>query len=298
MAALFWTVLSALLLIESSAAVEEAELATIVTQLLNVYKPTYQNNGHTPTFTLAVSVPLNPTTRRYDVTQVTAADNGQNVKDTLDRCEVYEGSRVMGASVLKWPDIKNRNQCHNTPIPNSWAFVRELCPTVRTWGDLREACTSSINKKLSKSENGAVDHAEYRVLNSFNYFRNRLNSGQLNRNDLLVLYSSKAPCDGRCANPANTRWNIIDLIRGINDWQNHVLVFSDIFEPVSTNIPQAQQETNRRTALTTLGTSIGGLGNIYRCRLNRCSRCSAQTGVANTCVSDTVQSRSPSPNGK
>lgn len=300
MAALLWTVLSVLMLVQNSAAIDETELATIVSQLLNVYRPTYRVHGDTPTFTLAVSVPYNPRTRRYDVTQVTEADNAQNVRATLDSCQVYLGNKVMGAMVLKWPDVKN--QCPNTPIPDTWTFVRELCPNVRTWADLGQVCTNNINRKLNKSPNGAVDHAEYRVLQSFNHFTNRLNSGQLNRNDLLVFYSYKAPCNTRCGSITNNL-NIIQSIGSINTWPNHVLVFSEMFVPARTTDTEAQLETDRRTTLTNLGTAVNGLGNIYRCRfgVNRCSSCSAPTGAgavspADICVSN--RSRSPSPIGK
>ncbi|KAK7929756.1 hypothetical protein WMY93_006151 [Mugilogobius chulae] len=296
MASLLWTVLlSTLLCSQVSRAVDETELAQLVTQLLNVYRPTYRVHGDTPTFTLAVSIPYNPQTRRYDVSVVTAADNGQTVRQRLDNCEVYEGTRVMGAMVLKWPDVKT--QCPSANIPAHWSFVQQLCPNVQTWGQLSQQCTSSIGKKLSKSPNGAVDHAEYRVLQNFNNFVNKLRNRQLGQNDLLLFYSYKAPCDGRCASLTNT-FSIVQSIRAINNWPNHVLVFSNIFVPTRTNVPAQTQETNRRTALTNLGGAINGVGNIYRCRVgsNRCTSCGVSNGVSDTCVSDNTRSRSTSPN--
>ncbi|XP_072319875.1 uncharacterized protein [Eucyclogobius newberryi] len=298
MASLLWTVLlTTLLWAQTSEAVDETELATIMTQLLNVYRPTYRVHGDSPTFTLAVSIPFNPTTRRYDLSQVTAVDNGQTVRQGLDNCEVYVGNRVMGATLLKWPDTKT--QCPNAIIPAHWTFVRELCPNVQTWADLDSVCKSSISKKLAKSPNGAVDHAEYRVLSNFNNFLNKRNSGQFNQNDLMLFYSYKSPCDTRCASLTNN-WRIIQSIQGINQWPNHVLVFSNIFVPTRTNLTPEQLKTSRSTALANLGGAINGMGNIYRCRVgaNRCSSCAGTTGVSDACVSDDTRSRSPSPNGK
>lgn len=292
MAALLWTVVFVLLQIQCSAAVSETELAEIVNQLLNVYRPTYLVHGNTPTFTLAVSVPFNRETSSYDVSQVTAADSSQNVRTALDTCQVYQGSRVVGAMVLKWPDVKN--QCPNSVIPATWTFVRELCKNVQTWGDLSQVCTNNINKKLAKSPNGAVDHAEYRVLQNFNNFVNRFDTPQRN-SDLLVFYSYKSPCDTRCASLTN-QWSILPSINAIKKWSNHVLAFSEIFVPVRTSFTPQQLEANRRTALTNIGAAIDGLGNVYRCRAGRCSSCSGQSGVADTCVRDS--SRSPSPIGK
>ncbi|XP_055013885.1 uncharacterized protein si:dkey-96g2.1 isoform X2 [Boleophthalmus pectinirostris] len=302
MASLLWTVLlSTLLWAQTCKAVDETELGGLVANLLNVYRPTYQVHGDTPTFTLAVSIPYNPATRSYDLSQVTAVDDGQTVRNSLDNCEVYVGNRVIGAMVRKWPDVIQ--QCPNAVVPTEWSFLSDVCPNfplgLGTWDNLREECTNSINKKIAKSPNGAVDHAEYRVLQSFNHFVNMLNNGQLNRNDLMLFYSYKSPCDSRCASLTN-HFSIVQSITGINSWANHALVFSNIFVPTKTKFTPEQLEANRRTALTNLGNAIQGVGNIYRCRVgaNRCTSCEVPTGVSNTCVSDNTRSRSTSPTGK
>lgn len=294
--------LAVVLSVQNSAAVDETELAGLVSELLNVYKPTYRVNGLVPPmFSLAVSVPLNPQTRRYDFSQVTTADDAQTVRTALDRCQVYTGSRVVGATLLKWPDVTE--QCPNEPI--GWDFVHQVCPNARTWADLkRPPCSNNMITKLKK-ENGLAEHAEYRVLQSFNTLVNRLNTaGGVNRNDLMLFYVYKAPCDSRCSS-TNNRFSILQAITAIKGWQNYAVVFSDIFVPVSTSLTAATLEANRRTALMNLGNVLNGVGNIYRCveRSNQCTSCAAAVGVAatggvaNICVSDN-HSRSSSPTGK
>lgn len=50
-------------------------------------------------FALAISIPFNTQTNRYDFTQVTEADPAENVKKDLKSREVYAGKRVVGATV-------------------------------------------------------------------------------------------------------------------------------------------------------------------------------------------------------
>lgn len=105
MARLCWTalVLAVFLSAQSGgAAVDPQELAELVAQLLNVYRPTPSpGNIDPPMFALAISIPFNITTNRYDFTQVTEADPPQNVKNALKSHVVYTGTRVVGARVRK-----------------------------------------------------------------------------------------------------------------------------------------------------------------------------------------------------
>lgn len=101
MARLCWTALVLAMFLSAQsgeAAVDKEELARLVKELLNVYKPTYRIYGDAPMFSLAISIPLNAE-NGYNFKQVIKEDPPQNVKNVLKSRVVYAGKRVVGAAV-------------------------------------------------------------------------------------------------------------------------------------------------------------------------------------------------------
>ncbi|CAK6983535.1 uncharacterized protein LOC123964106 isoform X2, partial [Scomber scombrus] len=83
---------------------------------------------------------------------------------------------------------------------------------------------------------------------------------------LLVIFSYASPCFTTCTNNRNS-FNIIakiNTIRGTNKWSNYAFVFDRVFVPRGADY---DDEMRRRTGegLKRLGTSIGGLANVFRC---------------------------------
>lgn len=256
--------------------VDKRKLSRLVVQLLNVYKPTYRVNGVPPMFAVAVSIPRNAQKDGYVFEQVTAADPPQNVRNAMDKCQVYTGTRVVAATLLKYPDFMK--QCPNEPV--TWDYVKNKCPNVKKWFDFN-LCTNKEIKDLKREVDGLVQHGEYRVLQNFNTLVNRMNKG-LRKTDLMLFYIFKSPCYTRCASN-HPHFSILNSIRSINNWNSYALVFSGIFVPGHTADTPAQLEQNRRTALTNLGNAIG-IENIYRCWDGHCTRCGGPGAVSNTCV--------------
>ncbi|KAM3624023.1 uncharacterized protein V6R79_018180 [Siganus canaliculatus] len=287
MAALCWIAGALVLLLSAGntvAVLDQNELAGIVDDLLNKYRPHYDDvstgQRKYPMFSMAVTVPYNERTKSYDVGKV--KDSAEEVRNTILGCEVYRGSRVVAATLLKWPDVLT--QCPNGRV--QW-HVPKGCPTT-TWEELDIECHDAFYP-------GKSDHAEYRTLQHINTL---LQSP--NKNDLLLFFSRASPCDNKCTK-ANGHWSILGPIKQIKKWTNHAFVFSLVFKPHSENIP----EEKVRGSLERVGNSVG-LNNIFRCHKtgNRmhCQRCSSGGQVAPYCISDDLQpqqgrSQSPSKSG-
>lgn len=221
-------------------------------------------------FSLAVSVPKNRATGLYDINLV--PDTNDAVRNAIQNCDVYTGTRVVAATVLRWTNVLG--QCPNGIV--KWSDVLRRCPAgVTTWSQVNGRCPQLIRE-------GRADHAEYRVLQAFN----TLLSIQ-NNNDLLLFFVLASPCHSRCTSE-NSRWNILTYIQQITRWTDRAVVFSHIFKP--SNGPDIP-ENDRRDAIQRLGTRVG-LGNIFRCRnVNgmQCTSCSAGTQVSRYCYSDDSQ---------
>ncbi|XP_074485334.1 uncharacterized protein LOC141764210 isoform X2 [Sebastes fasciatus] len=238
------------------------------------------NNGHRryPMFSLAVSIPYNSDKKMYDISKV--IDSADQVKNTILRCEVYTGTRVVAATVLRWPNVLD--QCPDERV--QWPQVLRKCPKrVITWANVKEQCPDAVN-------NGTADHAEYRTLQHFNTL-----TRNLSKTDLLLFYVLSSPCDARCTNESNRR-SILDSINQILIWSNYAVVFSNVFIPVNGKcIP----EENLRGALERLGTHKGSLGsiglrNIFRCDADdvdrrcavQCTSCSTGNQVTRYCYTN------------
>lgn len=225
-------------------------------------------------FSVAVKVPYNSVTGLYDMNRV--PDPAQDVRNTILRCGVYAGQRVVAATVLRWPDVLQ--QCPNELV--SWPNVLKRCHRKSmTWAEVKRVCPNEIR-------DGTADHAEYRTLQNFNTLLSNLN-----RDDLLIFYVFASPCDQRCASTTDTR-SILDRISVIRNWNNYAFVFTNIFQPRNgARIPEA----NLRGALERLATHNGprgalGLNNIFRCGREggrmQCTSCYEPKGVARRCYSD------------
>ncbi|XP_030290636.1 uncharacterized protein LOC115592217 [Sparus aurata] len=218
MAGQCWVAVTLCLLLfdgNSLAAVDQNQLAPLVDEILYRYGPSYKGIRGTPMFSLAVTIPYNKGKKIYDINQL---DNSRKTVERKFRyCEVYTGTRVVAATVLRWPNVVN--QCPGGRV--QWPDVLTKCPRgVKTWADVNRQCPNEVWK-------GRADHAEYRTLQHINTLVNRLN-----KNDLLLFYVRASPCDKRCTNEENNL-NILDSIKEIKKWKNYAVVFSDIFQPRS-----------------------------------------------------------------
>lgn len=207
-------------------------------------------------FGLAVSVPYNTQTQTFDVSQL---DDAIEVKQVMiKRCEVFAGSRVVGATLLRWPDVLK--QCPDGQVP--WPDVLKKCGrTSMTWTDVR-----SLNRCDGAVYDNKAEHAEPRILQKFNALLNSRNT-----HDLLLFYVLSSPCDQRCTNEEHEE-NILSSLKQIKTWSNHALVFSNVFKHYGKELP----ENELKKSLRRLGDAIG-LQNIFRCKVQnpmRCRRCS------------------------
>nr|XP_024658708.1 uncharacterized protein LOC112435048 [Maylandia zebra] len=286
MAAPYWVSVAVLVLMtvtNGETVIDPNQLAPIVQDILNRYTPSYigaNNNRKFPMFSVAVSVPYNEQTNTFDMNGVTDDDGEKVKKDILD-CDVYQGDRVVAATVLRWPNVLT--QCPNARV--QWTDVLRKCRKQdMTWNDVK--LCRNINMR-----NGRADHAEFRTLQ-------HVNTLVKSENDLMVFYIRASPCDQRCTNQDN-RLNILTNIKKIWGWKNYVVVFSDVFRPRDGgNIP----ENNLRESLKRLGNAIAdqgsnGLQHIFRCYRQqemKCFSCDDVTdgdtdGVTDQCVSDRKQ---------
>ncbi|XP_060904981.1 uncharacterized protein LOC132982471 [Labrus mixtus] len=272
MAFLSWmaVTLALLLPVENSlAAVDQNKLANIVEKIIERYQPSYMGqNGKMryPMFSVAVSIPYNQEIEDYDISKV--MDSGNDVQETILNCKVYISSRVVAATVLRWPNVVD--QCPNEPV--QWPDVLKKCGRRRnlTWLEVKNTCKDEV-------QDGRADHAEYRILQNFIAFKSQ------NKDDLLVFYVLASPCDKRCTSESNP-WSILQSIKVIQNWSNYAVVFSNVFKPRNGH---DTSEVDRREALERLGRSIG-LNNIFRCTGQgrmQCTSCSGGNTVARYCFS-------------
>ncbi|KAG8014524.1 hypothetical protein GBF38_003021 [Nibea albiflora] len=263
--------------------VAQNQLAGIVKQILE---------RRYPMFSLAVSIPYDEKSKTYDISQVFDTDSADSVKRSILKCEEYRGTRMVAATVLRWPNVLD--QCPNEPV--QWGDVLRKCgERSMTWAELNSKLRMLDNEGETKSEHdkqchgavweGRADHAEYRTLEVLNTLVN-----QDNMNDFLLFYVLASPCPNRCASESS-RWSILESIKLIRKWKNYGLVFSSVFKPRDGEpIP----EQSLCGALVQLGKSIG-LSNIFRCNELKCTSCSSGDQVAHYCFSYSSQS-SPSHN--
>ncbi|XP_047443619.1 uncharacterized protein LOC125009591 [Mugil cephalus] len=270
MAGLCWMVVTVTVLVstEISSAVDQNQLKVIVQEIQNRYRPSYVDKNQVqkfPMFSVAVTVPYNNDQKTYDMTEV--HEDGQQVRDTILKCRVYTSSRVVAATVLRWPNVLS--QCPDELV--QWPHVLRNCKKgVKTWADVQKYCPEAVHE-------GRADHAEYRILQNFNsLITNR------NRNDLLVFYVRASPCPSRCTRP-DSHWNILTSITQVTGWDNYAVVFSDIFKPRDGSWIAEEEQ---RGALERLATDIG-LKNIFRCygqgSAFQCTSCSEKGSVNEQC---------------
>ncbi|XP_054460408.1 uncharacterized protein LOC129095850 [Anoplopoma fimbria] len=251
---------------------DQNQLARIVEKILADYTPRYngKKGERSPMFSLAVSIPYNG--KEYDISQVIASDPPEELQKTILRCEVYRGTRVVAATLLKWPDVLE--QCPDERV--QWPPVLEKCQqTSMTWAEVKNRCPNAVKK-------GTADHAEYRTLQAFNTLTNNLD-----KNDFLLFYVLSSPCDQRCTSESNTL-NILDSINKIKNWNNYAVVFSKVFKPRG---GAAIPTENLKGSLERLGSPIG-LKNIYRCygqNSVQCTSCSSGNQVTPNCYTDEPQ---------
>ncbi|XP_043970955.1 uncharacterized protein LOC122830001 [Gambusia affinis] len=244
--------------------VNEAQLQDIVLRILNGYRPTYEVEGQSksPMFSLVVRIPFNGKTTKYDISQV--SDAASTVKKTILDCEVYTGTNIVAATVLRWPDVVS--QCPNGRV--QWRTRSQA----RTW-------LEAYRQNPELFTDGTADHAEYRILQKLQSWPNIHNMGQ----DLLLFYVYASPCTTRCTNSDN-RYNILSLLTSYVKF-NMVFVFSKVHQPRNANIP----EENLREGLMSLGGKIG-LQRIFRCdKVNgrmKCANCNDNGNVAGWCYDD------------
>ena len=220
-------------------------------------------------FSLAVTIPYNKDTKMYDISQL---DDGGSVRSVILNCEVYTGTRVVAATVLRWPNVVD--QCPGGRV--QWPDVLRKCPQgVKTWDEVNRRCPNEVNE-------GRADHAEYRTLQHINTL-----VSNLNKNDLLLFYVLASPCDKRCTSESG-KLSILNRIKAIQKWHNYAVVFSNIFQPRGGNVIS---DEDLQGALQRLGGSIG-LSNIFRCNrqmVMQCTSCSSGGQVAPYCFSENSQ---------
>ncbi|XP_044045409.1 uncharacterized protein LOC122873121 isoform X2 [Siniperca chuatsi] len=272
MAVLCWmaVTLGVLLSAGNCLAVSEQQLAGIVKEILNRYRPIYlgsKGQRREPMFSLVVSIPYDSDKKMYDTSKVT--DTGDQVwQSILKKCDVYTSKRMVAATVLRWPNVLD--QCPKGPV--RWDDVLTQCgkPSM-TWADVDAQCPGEV-------EDGRADHAEYRVLQHFDTL-----VSNLDENDLLLFYVLASPCDQMCTSETSP-WSILKSIKQIQKWKNYAVVFSNVFKPRdSESIP----DEDLRGAIERLGQSVG-LRNIFRCKVKgagQCTSCSNGNQVARYCFS-------------
>lgn len=254
-------------------------------------------------FSVAVIIPFNENTQTHDINMV--SDDGNAVRETILNCDVYAGTHVVAATVLRWDNVLE--QCPNAQVP--WPSLLRACgQSSMTWVDVQKKCPDKVRL-------GRADHAEYRTLLRFKAFVTQLsNSNNLNRNDLLLFYVQSSPCPSPCTKEPVSSSNmgqsgsrgpdrsILNLIGQIMTWNNYAVVFSKVFQPRGTSkIP----EPELKASLERLGRNIG-LNNIFRCDgrwRTRCTSCLSNNQVTPYCYSENTQpaviqpqpGKSPSP---
>ncbi|XP_077379732.1 uncharacterized protein LOC144020288 [Festucalex cinctus] len=270
MAAMRRLLLVALLAAAAAAAVDQNRLAALVDEILRRFRV-----QRMPMFSLAVSVPPGAEPGSYDLNQV----QDDNVRDTILRCQVYAGHNVVAATILRWPDVAR--DCPGAQVP--WRDVLDACGRQSmTWGEVAAACPDKV-------ADTRTDHAEYRVLERFHSW-----AQDKDKSGLLVFYAHAAPCEARCSSTRN-HLSILQLLRRVGDWQEHVLVFSKLLVVKTLWEGNTMPDSRLIRALRNLGGALGdgGLAKIFRCDRPRernaamtCTSCSAGGQVTPKCYKE------------
>ncbi|XP_026027993.1 uncharacterized protein LOC113024842 isoform X2 [Astatotilapia calliptera] len=281
MAGPYWVSVAVLVLMtvrNGETVIDPNQLAPIVQDILNRYTPSYgaNNNRKFPMFSVAVSVPYNEQTNTFDMNGV--PDYGEVVRETILNCDVYQGNRVMAATVLKWPNVLD--QCPNAYV--QWPDVLRKCHREQMkWAEVERLCGADTIKY------GRADHAEFRTLQDFQPLL-----ATQSKDDLMVFYVRDSPCDQRCTNKLDDQ-NILTMIQDITNWKNYVVVFSDVFRPRDSG---HLLMNNLGESLKWLGKAIAdrgsnGLQNIFRCHGQqemKCFSCNNNGDVAFECILDSL----------
>ncbi|XP_061571081.1 uncharacterized protein LOC133424463 [Cololabis saira] len=103
--------------------------------------------------------------------------------------------------------------------------------------------------------------------------------------DFLFIYSFFSPCE-KCTTKGGLN-NIVDsLEKHAKDWGEAVFVFSNVYEKPNKGDPFSREVLVK--ALKSLGDSMGGLKNVYRCYQQQqtfgCHVCSSGNGPAEVCL--------------
>ncbi|XP_061840587.1 uncharacterized protein [Nerophis lumbriciformis] len=207
-----------------------------------------------PMFSVAVSVPLG-SNGQYDVAAI--PDPGENIKNAILKCRVYEDEHVVAATLLRWPDVLT--MCPKEKVP--WKDVLRKCGrSSMTWQEVGENCVKGAR----------ADHAEYRVLKTFEAW-----AADKKKTGLMLLYVFASPCTSRCTHE-NSGLSILKLVENIALWPQHAVVFSKVFQPKGKDPVKVNQ---LKGGLSNLGRHLGsgGLGNIFRCDM-KCVSCSGGGG--------------------
>ncbi|KAL3995796.1 DNA excision repair protein ERCC-4 [Sarotherodon galilaeus] len=296
MAAPYWVSVAVLVLMtvtNGETVIDPNQLAPIVQQILNRYTPHNNganNNREPPMFSVAVSVPLNKQTSKFDMNKVPKdGKDDEAVKTKILNCDVYIGNKVVAATVLRWRYVFH--QCPDKLV--HWQIPKKCNgKEINTLADIDNFCDKEYIRNNLDSQ--AV-HAESRTLD---YFKDNDKIRKNSKDDLMVFYVRASPCDETCTNPGNTR-NILSKIQAIKNWKNYVFVFSDVFRPDDNN-PNRVNEL--RGSLERLGDAIAdpgsevkdkrsnGLQHIFRCYKQpemdemKCLICNTNGAVAQKCI--------------
>ncbi|XP_061881985.1 uncharacterized protein LOC133633471 [Entelurus aequoreus] len=248
MADVRWRLLALIVVVMATKtqAIDQNFLAKIVEQVFQrLHLDGEQHKIKLPMFSLTVRVPKGRN-GQYDVSAI--PDPGDNIKNAILKCRVYEDEHVVAATLLRWPDVLT--MCPNDKVP--WEDVLKVCKqSSMTWQQVKDECPNYIY-------DNRADHAEYRVLNTFKTW-----AVGKKKKDLMLFYVFASPCTDRCTHE-NSALNILQLVENINQWPQHVMVFSKVFQPKGKDPIEADK---LKAALSKLGDHLGkgGLGNIFRC---------------------------------
>ncbi|XP_022616405.1 uncharacterized protein LOC111232966 [Seriola dumerili] len=102
--------------------IDQNQLATIVQEVLKKYTKPNNDQRELPMFSLAVSIPKSGDS--YDV--AAGPDNGVAVKNAMLKCEVYTGTKVVGAIHLKLDDFTQTHCPEKVDNINEHAEYRTL----------------------------------------------------------------------------------------------------------------------------------------------------------------------------
>ncbi|XP_061571082.1 uncharacterized protein LOC133424464 [Cololabis saira] len=180
----------------------------------------------------------------------------------------------------------------NVPQKEDQASLMELLSN-----DFVEKALKHIKKKTIYGVDDIVVslaravHAEVRVMTKIeDSLKDEKKDG-----DFLFIYSFYSPCK-KCTTKGGLN-NIVDsLEKHAKDWGEAVFVFSNVYEKPNNGEPFTREVLVQ--ALKSLGDSMGGLKNVYRCYQQQqtfgCHVCSSVNGPAEVCLDQNYVGRSQS----